>query len=185
MNTMIVRFVIQPISMNLTFRKVASFRSLIVLGFAFLSIGCSAPVKHATAPSIKGELVDGTPFDLADLKGEFVLLHFWGSWCGPCLRENPRLVRLYEEYGDRVTFVSVALEKDDRMWKKVVEKHGISWKHQIVDKTPMVMASAKARAYGVSDIPSTFLIDRDGNLVSQFHLPQISEVLNAMLNEDR
>ena len=52
-------------------------------------------------------------------------------------------------------------------------------------KTPMVMASAKARAYGVSDIPSTFLIDRDGNLVSQFHLPQIAEVLNAMLNEDR
>ena len=185
MNTMIVTFAIKPMSINLNFRKVLSLRLLIVLGLAFLSIGCSAPVKKAIAPAIVGELVDGTPFNLAELKGEFVLLHFWGSWCGPCLRENPRLVKLYEEYGDRVTFVSVALEKDDRMWKKVVEKHGISWKHQIVDKAPMVMASAKARAYGVSDIPSTFLIDRDGNLVSQFHLPQISEVLNAMLNEDR
>lgn len=93
------------------------------------------------------------------------------------------MVQLHKEYGDRVTFVSVALERDDRMWKKAVEKYGITWKNQMVDKAPMIMASEKARAYGVSDIPATFLIDREGNLVSEFHLPQIPEVLNAMLHE--
>ncbi|MFT4524646.1 MAG: thiol-disulfide isomerase/thioredoxin [Granulosicoccus sp.] len=180
---MITTFAIKPMTKNFHFFKIVSTRALIVLSLSILIIGCGAPTNNATAPPIVGELVDGTPFALADLKGEYVLLHFWGSWCGPCLRENPRLVELHKEYGDRVTFVSVALEKDDRMWKKVVEKHGISWKHQIVDKAPMVMASKNARAYGVSDIPATFLIDREGNLVSQFHLPQISEVLNAMLDE--
>lgn len=180
---MITTFASKPMTMYFNFFKVVSPRGLIALSLSILIIGCGTPTKNAAAPPIVGELVDGSPFTLSDLKGEFVLLHFWGSWCGPCLRENPRMVRLHEEYGDRVTFVSVALEKDDRMWKKVVEKHGISWKHQIVDKAPMVMASKHARAYGVSDVPATFLIDREGNLISEFHLPQIPEVLNAMLDE--
>lgn len=160
----------------------SSLSLLAVLIASLFTISCG-PSKKQPAPEIEAVLVDGTLFKLSEQKGQFVLLHFWGSWCAPCLRENPEMVKLYEEYGDRVSFVSVALEKDDRFWEKAVARAGIDWKNQIVSKSSVIMANEHALAYGVTEIPATFLIDAEGRLVSKFDLEQIPEVLNAMLNE--
>jgi thiol-disulfide isomerase/thioredoxin len=153
----------------------------IVLGLMISS--CQTAKVGEQAPKISGKLIDGSSFDLSDLKGKYVVLHFWGSWCGPCLRENPMLVKLEDKFGDRVEFVTVALEKNDRMWKRAADKAGFDWKYQIIDQTPMVLASKNARAYGVADIPATFIINPDGSLMSQFHLGQVDEVLKASLAE--
>ena len=59
---------------------------------------------------------DGQPFNLSDLRGEYVLLDFWGSWCGPCRRESPALVALQ----DKITIVSIAIEKDSSRWQALV-----------------------------------------------------------------
>ena len=60
------------------------------------------------APNFKATLVDGTKFQLSDLGGHYVLLGFWGSWCGPCRRENPNLVQFYKEHKGEITIVSIA-----------------------------------------------------------------------------
>lgn len=123
------------------------------------------------APEIKTELVDGKPFSLEDLKGDYVLLNFWGSWCGTCRRKNPEMVELYNRYGkkelgsgNKIQFVSVALEKDNSQWEKAVVKDGLTWPLHI--KTAEGFDSPIAKSYGVKSIPTTYLIGPDGAVIS-------------------
>ncbi|MHA7056154.1 TlpA family protein disulfide reductase [Aquimarina sp. M1] len=130
-----------------------------------------------TAPDFETSLVDGTPFKLSNLQGKYVLLDFWGSWCSPCIKESPQLVTLHKKYPDDLTIVSIALEKDSESWKKVVAKYGYAWKNQIVDQNRFVLLSDIARKYGVSEIPTKFLISPKGNLIGKYSLKQIDSVL--------
>jgi len=118
------------------------------------------------------ELTDGTEFSLKDLRGKYVLLDFWGSWCPPCRRENPNLVKLYSEFNnqkfkdaDGFEIVSVALEKNDKYWEKAATKDGFNWKYQIVEISKIVMLSSLAQKYGVKNIPAKFLIGPKGNII--------------------
>ncbi len=133
------------------------------------------------APEIESTLIDGNKFQLSDLKGDYVLIDFWASWCPPCLKEAPQLVALHRRYqsielpeGAAFHIVSIALEKNDRSWERTTKRLGIDWKYQIVDETRFVAMSSIASDYGVTDIPSKFLIDPEGNFVSI--RPKVSEV---------
>jgi len=104
----------------------------VLIYFAWFTFLRSPEAKMGKmAPDFSSELIDGTPFQLSDLKGKYVLLDFWGSWCAPCRRDSPNLVKLHNEFND-ATFnnaqgfeiVSVALEKDNRRWKKASIKDG-------------------------------------------------------------
>ena len=124
------------------------------------------------APNFKATLVDGTKFQLSDLGGHYVLLGFWGSWCGPCLRNAPELVAISENYKSmifdkesKLSIVTVALEKKGKKWKRVVDKFGFDWEFQVVQYHKMVLNSSVANKYGVLEIPSKFLIDPNGNIV--------------------
>lgn len=135
---------------------------------------CGAPKQGALAPDFETKLIDGTNFKLSDLRGNYVILDFWGSWCGPCRSESPKLVALYKKYkskkfsdAENIYVVSVALEKNDNNWKVVAEKLGIDWKHQVVDKTKFVRFSNLASKYNVTDIPAKFLIGPKGELLPQ------------------
>ena len=130
----------------------------------------SAADKGDIAPDFEATLVDGTAFKLSDLKGGYVLLDFWGSWCPPCLKESPDLAALHNKHSDKLTIVSVALEKNQNTWKKAVTKYGYTWKNQIVQKNKFVMLSEIARKYGVTEIPAKFLISPEGIPVSYTHL---------------
>jgi len=79
------------------------FPSLLILAAAyyFYITRNSNMDADTLAPEIDTELVDGTPFKLSDLRGEYVLLDFWGSWCPPCRKENPHLVKLHEDFSDK------------------------------------------------------------------------------------
>ncbi|WP_109299578.1 TlpA disulfide reductase family protein [Aquimarina sp. AU474] len=108
-------------------------------------------IKYATAeegeptPDFEAILIDGTPFKLSDLRGDYVLFDFLGSWCVPCLKGYPKLVAFHEKHSDKIIVVTVALEKHAKSWEKAIKKYGFLWKHQIVDENCFVMMSSIAR----------------------------------------
>ena len=125
------------------------------------------------APAFDAELIDGSAFSLSDLKGQYVLLDFWGSWCPPCRRDNPNLVALHNEFNGKqfkdasgFEVVTITLEKNDRRWKRAVDKDGFIWKYQIVRIAKLVLTDALALKYNVSDVPSKFLISPQGDIIS-------------------
>lgn len=156
-------------------------RNLSVLIVVAFFVGCT-PRNNDLAPEIETQLVDGTPFKLSGLRGSYVVLDFWGSWCGPCLADAPKLVALYEKFGGRVVFVSIAFEKNDKRWQQTSERLGFSWKHQIVEISPVLLGSEIARDYGVSDIPAKFIVTPEGKLISGMNFEQMEEYLNASVD---
>lgn len=147
----------------------------VVLAFLVYTMFFKSPSRIAgeMAEDFEAELIDGTPFKLSELRGSYVVLDFWGSWCGPCRQDNPKLVALYNKYKDTdfddakgLKVVTVALEKNDRSWKSAAQKDGFVWPHQIVQTARFVIASPIAQAYNVSNLPTKFLIGPDGNILS-------------------
>jgi len=139
------------------------------------------------APEITAELIDGSAYSLSDSRGHYVLLDFWGSWCGPCLRESPDLVALSAKYegakfenGSDLHIVTVALEKSGDKWKRAADRFGFNWKRQIVHHHRIVMASPIANDYGVTDLPAKFLIDPSGNILkTKASFADIDDYLSA------
>ena len=118
-------------------------------------------IQGDVAPDIVMNDPDGTQRSLSSLKGKVVLLDFWASWCGPCRRENPNVVRAYEKYRDQGFEVfSVSLDSDASRWKQAIEQDQLSWPNHVSDLQGW--RNAAAREYGISSIPHTMLIDRDG-----------------------
>lgn len=118
------------------------------------------------APDFEEKMIDTTKsMKLSDLKGQVVLLDFWASWCGPCRRENPNVVRLYEKYkSDGFTVMSVSLDQDRNKWIKAIEKDNLTWPNHVSDLKGW--SAAAGRLYGVRGIPFTVLIDREGNILA-------------------
>jgi thiol-disulfide isomerase/thioredoxin len=117
-------------------------------------------------PDIVMPSPDGKILKLSDLKGKIVLIDFWASWCGPCRRENPNVVRLYDRYKDKgFEIFSVSLDKDKTAWVKAIETDRLKWKNHVSDLK--YWSSEAAKLYGVSSIPFTVLIDKDGRVIGK------------------
>lgn len=133
--------------------------------------------NNTIKPGMKApELVLKTPQDktlkLSELnKGRYILLDFWASWCGPCRRANPALVRLYKEYSVKsfkgakngFTVVSVSLDKNKDAWVKAIETDQLSWPYHMSDLG--AWQSEAAKIYGVEFIPQAVLIGPDGKVI--------------------
>ena len=123
---------------------------------------------------------DGNIRKLSDLRGKVVLLDFWASWCGPCRRENPNVVKAYEKYNSQGFEVfSVSLDSNADRWKQAIEQDGLVWPYHVCDMKKW--RNAASQAYGISSIPYTMLIDRDGIIIrTQLRGPALEEELEKL-----
>jgi cytochrome c biogenesis protein CcmG, thiol:disulfide interchange protein DsbE len=115
------------------------------------------------APNFKLATMDGKTVELKSLAGKAVVVNFWATWCGPCRREIPGMIRVYEKYKDK-GFEIVGISLDRGGWKDLkpfLAKSPIPY--------PIVLGGeAEAKAYGgIEGIPTTFFVDRKGNIVSK------------------
>jgi thiol-disulfide isomerase/thioredoxin len=120
----------------------------------------------ALAPDIALMDPEGNIRKLSSLKGKIVLIDFWASWCGPCRKENPNVVAVYQKYHDKgFEIYSVSLDKDRESWLKAIAKDNLLWPDHVSDLK--YWKSEGAAAYGVTSIPYTVLIDKKGKIVAK------------------
>lgn len=125
-----------------------------------------AVVAGMEAPDIALPDRDGNERKLSDLRGKVVLIDFWASWCRPCRMANPHVVRLYQQYKDRGFDVySVSLDNSREAWLRAIEADGLEWPNHVSDLRGW--SSAGGKLYGISSIPSTVLVDAQGNIVAR------------------
>jgi thiol-disulfide isomerase/thioredoxin len=123
-----------------------------------------APLAEGiVAPDFTSHTVDSNEFRLSKLRGKFVLLDFWGTWCGPCLAEIPHLKSTYEQFGgDRFEIVSISVEDELPELKKFISENKMSWTQVAINRDDLL-----TELYQVAKYPSTFLIAPDGTLLIQ------------------
>lgn len=119
----------------------------------------------APAPEIALNDTTGTPVPLSSLRGKYVLVDFWASWCGPCRAENPNVVRMYNKFKDKgFAIYSVSLDQAKANWTKAIRNDNLTWTHVSDLK---FWQSAAAQQYGVQAIPATFLLDKEGKIIAK------------------
>ncbi|MES2799196.1 MAG: TlpA disulfide reductase family protein [Bacteroidota bacterium] len=116
------------------------------------------------APEIDLKNPRGKAIKLSSLRGKYVLVDFWASWCGPCRQENPNVVRLYNKYKNKgFTIYSVSLDKDPVAWEAAIKQDGLIWPNHVSDllqwQSPMISL------YGFNGIPYTVLLDKKGEII--------------------
>jgi thiol-disulfide isomerase/thioredoxin len=145
-------------------------------------------INKATAPDFIKNDMNGNPFKLSSLKGKYVLVDFWGSWCGPCRASHPHLKQVYNKYKDKgFEILGIASEKVNDLntakesWKKAVETDGITWM-QVINNDNKGAQHDVTRLYGIEGYPTKLLLDKEGKILAKW-LGNESEELDNKLKE--
>jgi thiol-disulfide isomerase/thioredoxin len=161
----------------------------ILLGLALTFGAYSAQAQYENTKVKVGEpapeLAYKTPEDkelkLSSIsKNRIVLIDFWASWCGPCRRANPRLVKLYDEYKDKkyngakkgFTILSVSLDEAKEKWVAAIAKDSLKWEYHMSDLGGW--KSKAAESYGVQYIPQAFLV-LNGKVIGKYNFAEEAE----------
>jgi len=127
------------------------------------------------------EDVEGNTFDYTSTKGKVVLINFWATWCPPCIAEIPGLEKLYNDYKDKVVFLFVSNEDNEKI-SRFVTKNNYNFKvYRAISEYP--------KSFDVRSIPRTFLIDKKGNIVidktgaSNWNSEKVRTVIDKLLAE--
>ncbi|GAB3833109.1 TlpA disulfide reductase family protein [Hymenobacter jeollabukensis] len=140
-----------------------------------------ATAVGAPAPDIQLAGVDGKVVSLSSLRGKYVMIDFWASWCGPCRQENPNVVRLYNAYKAKgFEIYGVSLDQERDKWVKAIQADGLVWP-QVSDLKGW--QSMAGQLYGVRAIPAAVLIDPEGRIIAKnLRGRQLERKVAALLN---
>lgn len=145
-------------------------------GLAMLEVGKEAP--DFTAPD-----TDGNPLSLYKIRGKATIIDFWASWCAPCRRENPNVVKVYEKYHDKgLEIISVSLDKPGQKdkWLKAIEDDKLNWHHV---SNLQYFQDPVAQQYNIQSIPATYILDAEGKIVAKSLRGQaLEDKIAEMLN---
>ena len=130
------------------------------------------------APDFELPDVNGKPFSLKSLRGKYVLVDFWASWCKPCRNENPNVVSAYQQFKDKnFTILGVSLDKEKEGWVKAIADDQLTWSHVSDLK---FWDSKVVPLYGIEGIPFNVLLDPEGKVIAK---DLRGSELHAKLNE--
>lgn len=146
-----------------------------------LAAGKATSIGKTAVPLNKKD-IDGKLVNLQALQGKYVLLDFWGSWCGPCRKSHPHLKALYQQYKNAgFEIVGIAQEQGDdatAVWKKAIEEDGLPW-IQVLNNEDIEKFDA-VKAYGITAFPTKILLDKEGKIIGRY-VGQEAEGLNEKL----
>lgn len=135
------------------------FSSVLALSTLLASAQLSADVGPGPAPDFTLKSQAGANLKLSELRGEVVMINFWASWCGPCRQEMPKLEELYARYKPLgFIILGVNIEEDSSKAKALLKDLSVSFPVLFDDQNEV------SRLYQVAAMPSTVLVDRDGNM---------------------
>ncbi|MFT6319742.1 MAG: thiol-disulfide isomerase/thioredoxin [Granulosicoccus sp.] len=126
------------------------------------------------SPNFEWTLPSGEKSDLTKLEGKYVLIDFWGSWCGPCIAEVPGLTTLFDKYhtskfknADGFDIVGVGVEKEEKRWRRAIGKYKLVWENHVFDENTnfRFFNSKVAKLYGITEVPTKYLLDEKGVIV--------------------
>ncbi len=114
------------------------------------------------SPEFRAIDVNGKPLSLKSLKGKYVYIDLWATWCGPCLGEVPHLQALEKKmHGKKIVFVSISTDTNYKLWKEFVEKNGMTGIQLSFDGNKRFQ-----ELYGVTSIPRFILLDKKGHIIN-------------------
>lgn len=142
------------------------------------------------APDFTKPDVNGKPVSLSQFRGKYVLLDFWGSWCGPCRAANPHLKELYAAYSAKgFEILGISSEKvsgqaqAEKVWKEAIEKDGLTWTNVLNNE--LSMKQDLVQLYSIEAYPTQILLDKEGRIVARWTGAggkQLDDKLKAIFN---
>ena len=119
-------------------------------------------VQADLAPDFELPDLQGNPLKLSSLRGKYVVLDFWGSWCIWCIRGIPHMKEAYRKYKDKMEILGVDCQDTEEKWKAAVEEHQLPW---LQVRCPEDYLQTLGQQYGIQGFPTKVIIDPEGRLV--------------------
>lgn len=136
--------------------------------------------QGAAFPDFDEKDLAGKPLSIANYKTKVVLLDFWATWCGPCVRELPNVQKAYEKYHkDGFEIIGISLDQDEKKLKDFLTEKNMTWQQYFDGKG---WGNKLAAKYGIQSIPATFLLDGSGKIIGQdLRGDELSEAIGKAL----
>ena len=134
------------------------------------------PAPEISLPDPSGKIVS-----LSSFRGKYVLVDFWAKWCGPCRRENPNVVKAYNQFkGKNFDILGVSLDRTKADWLQAIQEDGLVWNHVSDLK---YFESRAAQDYNINGIPFSILVDPAGKIIAKnLRGPELQKKLESVLN---